>query len=597
MQLTFSKPHVSITSLIADPLPKFAVVTGLNGAGKTHLLKAILAGHVAVEGVTPAEIVYFNYGDFSVDPNYNAKQATDKQKHAQSTKKQQQFHKLHQQRAQQVQQSANLHLDPYEHLLSGLLYNVKLCKEVMNPDCWGEKPSENVSQIVGHMQAVDAAVDVSIGFVQDKWTSLSQKIHHEFETRFPGYFEFVSGEDGSAAGVLRSDFARADFFAFDLAVEVRNYIYQQYVNDHNEVRATRRGASVAFMTPEEFLQHHGAPPLDLLNEVLDEFDCNGYRFVQPTFYPSPGQNINDAMIPLQLVHKTLGYRTTIKNLSSGEQTLLALALAVYKARRSRLCRVLLLDEVDTSLHPSMTNQMLRALNGVFVDQKSMTVIMATHSASTVALAPDDSVFLLKRGDQITLRQSTKPDAIEFLTEGFATLDGSLKLVSSLSADKTYIFTEGDNVAYLEKANTFFGNDQIEMIKGIESVSGDSQLRTLFEFFIRIEHPSNVFFVWDCDVKYRLEAQNNTFPYVIAKNESNTKVLCGIENLLPEDAFEQQFYDVKPKKDGGTHSSLNKRRFTDHMVENGTIEQFENFKPIFDHIETALPRSPDPAEVA
>ena len=136
-----------------------------------------------------------------------------------------------------------------------------------------------------------------------------------------------------------------------------------------------------------------------------------------------------------------------------------------------------------------------------------------------------------------------------------------------------------------------------MIKGIESVSGDSQLRTLFEFFIRIEHPSNVFFVWDCDVTYRLETQNNTFPYVIAKNESNTKVLCGIENLFPEDAFEQQFYDVKPKKDGGTHSSLNKRRLTDHMVENGTIEQFENFKPIFDHIETALPRSPDPAAVA
>ena len=85
MQLSFAQRHVSITSLEADPLPKFAAITGLNGAGKTHLLQAILAGRVKVAGVTPAEIVYFNYGDFSVDPKYNATQAADKGKHDQST--------------------------------------------------------------------------------------------------------------------------------------------------------------------------------------------------------------------------------------------------------------------------------------------------------------------------------------------------------------------------------------------------------------------------------------------------------------------------------------------------------------------------------
>lgn len=383
MQLSFAQRHVSITSLAADPLPKFAAITGLNGAGKTHLLQAILAGKVKVAGVTPAEIVYFNYGDFSVDPKYSATQAADKGKHDQSTQKLNELTKLHNERVKKIQQVTQPKLDPYESRLWGFLHNEKSFQDTMNAELWGEDAvqdsrPEHVSQFAAQLQAIEPTVTVSFDFVQEKWKSLSQKVQQEFENRFPGYFDFVSGEDGSAAGALRSNFARADFFAFDLAVQVRQYIYQQYQNDHNEVRATRRGEQVTFLTPTEFVERHGPPPLDVLNEVLEEFDCNGYRFVQPNFYPSPGQAINQATIQLQLIHKTEGYQTAIGNLSSGEQTLLALALAVYKARRSRLCRVLLLDEVDTSLHPSMTNQMLRALNGVFVEQKGMNVIMATH---------------------------------------------------------------------------------------------------------------------------------------------------------------------------------------------------------------------------
>ena len=235
----------------------------------------------------------------------------------------------------------------------------------------------------------------------------------------------------------------------------------------------------------------------------------------------------------------------------------------------------------------MTRQMLDALNGVFVEKNGMKIIMATHSPSTVALAPDDSVFLLKNSEQISLRQAAKAEAIEFLAEGFATLDGTLQIMSSLLSDQVYIFSEGDNIEYLEKANSYFGDNRINVVKGIESVSGDSQLRTLFEFFSRADHSSNLFFVWDCDVNYNLKAENSTFPYIINKNEENQKVLVGIENLFPEKAFSSDFYDDKPKKDGGFHSSLNKRRFTDHMISNGTIEDFNKFKVIFDYIADSL----------
>lgn len=592
MQLTFVRPYISISSLTADALEPFSAITGLNGSGKTHLFHAIVGGHIQIDNITPSEIVYFNYGDFSVDPNYTAIRAADKAKHDVSSKKLTELRKLHNDRVKSVRQALLPELDVFESSLIGHLNSPLFCNDLLDTAKWADSEiladeMTPIGGLVTQLKAEDPDAVINVDVVRQKCDSLGDKARAKFELLYPGYYEFIAGPNGEPAGIFASQFERADFFAFDIAVQVRQYIYNQYVNDLNELRSNR-GEQVSFLSPEQFLKQHGPPPLKILNDVLEEFDCNGYRFASPTYYPTLGQKVTDAHVPLHLIHEAGGYSTTIDKLSSGEQTLLALALAVYKAKKSRLCRVLLLDEVDTALHPSMTNQMLDVLNGVFVQQQGMKVIMATHSPSTVALVPDASVFLLKRDKEVTLRKSNKCEAIEFLTEGFATLDGSLKLMSRLSSDKVYIFSEGDNVALIEKANEFFGDNRIEVVKGIESVSGKSQLRTLFEFFCRTEHKSTVFFVWDCDVnEYRsLAVQNGTHPHVFPKNVSNNKVTCGIENLFPEPAFGEDFYDSKPKKDGGMHSSLNKRRFTDFMIANGTESDFAEFKPLFDAIRFA-----------
>ena len=78
MQLNFLSEYLSITNLVADPINNFTVITGINGAGKTHLLQAILYGNLKLEGVEPAEIVYFNYDRFSIDPKLNITQSQNK---------------------------------------------------------------------------------------------------------------------------------------------------------------------------------------------------------------------------------------------------------------------------------------------------------------------------------------------------------------------------------------------------------------------------------------------------------------------------------------------------------------------------------------
>ena len=60
MILKFNSAYQSITSLETE-INGFAVINGLNGSGKTHLLNAIHNGQVNVEGIDLSEIIFYNY--------------------------------------------------------------------------------------------------------------------------------------------------------------------------------------------------------------------------------------------------------------------------------------------------------------------------------------------------------------------------------------------------------------------------------------------------------------------------------------------------------------------------------------------------------
>ena len=68
MKLIFRQPHESIKQFTPVDLPDFSVITGLNGSGKTHLMRAIKAGNVVADRIPVHEIGYYTYRDFLV-PN------------------------------------------------------------------------------------------------------------------------------------------------------------------------------------------------------------------------------------------------------------------------------------------------------------------------------------------------------------------------------------------------------------------------------------------------------------------------------------------------------------------------------------------------
>lgn len=59
-------PYLSLNQLENYELNDFSIITGLNGSGKTHLLKAINEGAIKVESIDQSGIIYYSYNDFNI---------------------------------------------------------------------------------------------------------------------------------------------------------------------------------------------------------------------------------------------------------------------------------------------------------------------------------------------------------------------------------------------------------------------------------------------------------------------------------------------------------------------------------------------------
>lgn len=163
--------------------------------------------------------------------------------------------------------------------------------------------------------------------------------------------------------------------------------------------------------------------------------------------PSPWEVVNEALLvagfpyevispaetklldnyELRLRDRHSGTDIAALDLSSGEKVLLQLVLWLYTAGKEGFFpKLLLLDEPDAHLHPSMTTQFLDVISEVLVNRHGVRVIMTTHSPSTVALAPDGSVFQLERGAAAVVKVDQRPEIISVLTAGLVTVSRATK---------------------------------------------------------------------------------------------------------------------------------------------------------------------------
>ena len=132
--------------------------------------------------------------------------------------------------------------------------------------------------------------------------------------------------------------------------------------------------------------------------------------------------------------------------------LLSMCFAAYHKAMGR-CQpgLLLLDEVDAVLHPSMISALIAGLREQFVDNGT-AVIMATHSVTTASLVDEVAIFRVSRsGGRVKVFRVTKSEAVAELSEGLATIDAGLKIAASESTAPITIMSEGKNTLHLDLA--------------------------------------------------------------------------------------------------------------------------------------------------
>lgn len=338
-------------------------------------------------------------------------------------------------------------------------------------------------------------------------------------------------------------------------------------------------------------------PWRFVNDILDSYNTQDFEYKYS--FEKPKENLT------QSLKARLGDNNSniieYQNLSSGEKVLLTLSLFILQRSISeKFPKVLLLDEIDATLHPSLCKNLLETLKKNIIT-KGTKLIFATHNPSTIAFCDEieDGIFVIENSEKIETQPKDK--AINILSSGVVSLNQGSSILDILLNEpnkELFIFTEGNNTTYLNQASSFYLNttqrEKIKIIENIKDISSADELKVLFNFFIKLNQKKQILFVQDCDcgekkVFSKLLSLNNVYPFIFEKNLENTVAPRGIENLFPEEIFEGFINETK-KSNGDIHKVFDgkrKRDFENVVLKKGTKEIFKKFNPLFEKIKTIL----------
>jgi len=353
IKLVLDTDFKSLKPLTCD-LPDFVILTGLNGAGKTQLLKAIEENKMIITDENSANLNPKKYvTSQTLAPNDSTIVTRD----------------------MLIGKVRNLWDGYYQGFLQQKKQNPNIKLEFMfgnnNPQIRViEKIAKNAAKDIDNLTATD----------------------------FYDFYPFQDGLD------------QTDVFYQNFSIFFKRYHDKYEENEFRQYLHDVKGQDVSYITKEQFFSTFGEPPWDLVNKIIVGANLD-YHINTPI-----GLN-RDAPFELKLVNNFNGVEINFSDLSSGEKVLMSLGLALYNSNLDiEFPKVLLMDEPDASLHPSMSKKFIDVIQNVFVKDKGVKVIVATHSPSTVALAPEEAIYIVNKNEP-RLEKASKDKALKILTSG------------------------------------------------------------------------------------------------------------------------------------------------------------------------------------
>lgn len=417
--ITFRSAYKSISSLPEIRLPKLVVLTGKNGSGKTHMLEALKGGNLGSSVVS-------DLSDDVVLYDWNSILPTDTgvfNVHEHMILRSNWFEQVKNQRKELFNElQASLSSGGIPSELCSSLAKIRQLRRLepsqLNALENDEKMGfdkriglelvEFVNQEISRFASLVCERSIRNNRNKDikQLASLivaqaPDLILESSESKFFDDKRLLWGE----VDPFRQAFGR--LFSVYRTLMHRNDRLQKYAPV---------GSGLAHLEKDQFVKEHGEPPWDFVNRIL-EVCALDFRVDAPPLH-------EDFSFEPTLHKISSRIEMGFDDLSSGEKVLMSFALCLYNASDTRQMKkfpkLLLLDEVDAPLHPSMVVSLLKTIQDVLVDEKKISVLLTTHCSSTVALAPEESIYEMNpEGPKVV--KCSKGRAISILTAGVPTL--------------------------------------------------------------------------------------------------------------------------------------------------------------------------------
>lgn len=388
MEIRITSQHKSINPIVFE-LPNFCVLTGKNGSGKSHLLQAMAdKGHATIFETSEdneVELSIVKYIPFNgLNPNVQA----DCNFLILTNERKNEWNKIYS-AIQQYKQEIERKKHSSRNVFSFLPYNDLPIRKVLN-------------KLIKKYGAIDVIT----------------------EDRFNALYEI-------------SEMSSSEIFSSQFASIFKLYHARLEDNQYKAFRNEKYNDTYEVLSDAEFIETYGPKPWELINSMLEKASLP-YRVNNPE-----GQD-RESDFHLVLSDPERGITIDVNDLSTGEKVLMSLALAIYNTtEHNHKPQILLLDEPDAPLYPEYSQVLLSAIYESIVQQAKVKVIITTHNPTTVALAPEESLFKMERqlGKPVKV---TKKEALNILTK-------DLDNIRISTDSRRQVFVENENDAeYYER---------------------------------------------------------------------------------------------------------------------------------------------------
>ena len=379
MKIELKQPHKSIATLTTDDLPDFAVLIGRNGAGKTQLLEALEQGMAATHGIDVDEIKRYDMASFhppnasradrqvnqfaqvtadaylsptSGQPPIETAEAIFNQvvndiERDSGSRARDDFERKLRDEIRQVPDFAVFSADAQDPPYKKTLYQQVLAP--LNRGNTGRQGRRSSNPPKNRFNGNQAAL-LSAAM------KLSVKLPHEL----------------TRGDIMRASHCEGDTMANSISEVFATYKLDQFISAHKRIEKEH----IPF---DELLSEYrteNPPPWETLRAILSDMrDAAGddglfnFDFSDPEDSDLRVENYEQFTFTSVMTNRTTGTQYNLDSLSSGEKILMTLCLVSFNQHFGRRRpKLLLLDELDALLHPSMVAAMFRTLKTLFVSQ-------------------------------------------------------------------------------------------------------------------------------------------------------------------------------------------------------------------------------------